>query len=227
LRPPHLLQLSARRAPVAVQNREEHLIQVAAVPGEGLPQDCLLHGAKLEQRAVAPSVLHGSASFESSHAERVEREFEHEFRGVLENSRSPERRANGESPLGRVQTRVQIAHLKDSDCGVESFHRHGKTHVLSRLPLPMRPGDEVLEPFDRRRRRRNEPRHFRSREERKERRGVGRAEIPQHDLTSRQHRETTPPVGANDPVAERRTDLHVQILAIRHFFHGSCSRLTG
>src|SRR6185436_1864929 len=129
-------------APVLRKNREERLIQMLPVLLERLPQQTFLHRADLHQRAVAAAVLHGGPRLEATDADRVEGELEHQFRAGFEHARAPEVRADGETPLRRVEPRAEIAHLEDADGRVVALHRHGEARVLAGLALAVRPRDE-------------------------------------------------------------------------------------
>src|SRR5436190_448937 len=78
----------------------------------------------------------------------------------LVNAGAPELGADGEAPLRRVEARAEVAHLEDADGRVVALQRHGEARVLPGFALAVRPRDETLEPFDGRRRRRDEARHF-------------------------------------------------------------------
>ena len=55
-----------------------HTVEILAVAEERLAQHTFLHGADLDERAVAAAVQHGRARLEAMNADRVEDEFEHE-----------------------------------------------------------------------------------------------------------------------------------------------------
>ena len=75
------------------------------------------------QRAVAAAVLHRRARFQPMHADRLEREVEHQL-GAFLNTPVPQ---NGDpmrkAPLGRAEARLELAHLEDPDGGVEALER--------------------------------------------------------------------------------------------------------
>src|SRR6185436_3769761 len=100
------------------------------------------------------------------HPERLEGEIEDQFRAILKHAGAPERGADGEAPLGRAEPGLGLADLEDPDGRVEAAERDRKAHIAPGGALTERPGNESLEPFDGRRRRRNETRHFFSSEER-------------------------------------------------------------
>src|SRR3989442_13338870 len=104
---------------IAVEDRVERLVQPDAVARERAAQDALLDRADLSERAVAAPVQHGGARFEPLHAERAEREIEHELGALFEHATAPERRANREAPFRRMERRVEPAHLEDPDRRVE------------------------------------------------------------------------------------------------------------
>src|SRR5262245_578809 len=84
----------------------------------------------------------------------------------------------------------------------------------------MGPGDEALEPFDGRRRRRDEPRHLFGRQHREQRLRVARPQLPEHDVVTGEHRQTLLPIGSSDIRYWRADDdVHVEIRLVRHLFH--------
>src|SRR5450432_114621 len=87
-----------RVAPVGVEDRVEDLVDLLAVLGERLAKQTLLHGAQLLEGAVATAVLYHRARFQPVHAERLEREIEHELRALLEHARAPEVGVDREAP---------------------------------------------------------------------------------------------------------------------------------
>src|SRR3954452_24278896 len=104
--------------PVARQNRVEVLIEILAVLEERFPEQALLHGAEFPERAVAAAVLHGRPRFKPLHAERVERELDHQGRTVLEHTGAPERRSDREAPLRELHPRPVSADLENPDRSV-------------------------------------------------------------------------------------------------------------
>ena len=76
-----------------------------------------------------------------------------------------------------LAARVVPPELEDPNRGVESLKRNRVAHVGAGGSLLMRPRDEPFEAFDRRRRRRDETRHFRGVEQRQQRRGIGGAQF--------------------------------------------------
>ena len=79
-----------------------------------------------------------------------EREVDDERRGVEEDPRAPERRADREAPLGRAEPGLELADLEDPDSRVHVVRHDRETNVVAGGPLAVRPRDEPLEPFDRR-----------------------------------------------------------------------------
>src|SRR6185503_3992722 len=63
-----LIHVVSDVAPIVFDNGVENLIDELAVLQERSPQQTLLHGSDLQQRAVPSSVLHSSARFEAVHA---------------------------------------------------------------------------------------------------------------------------------------------------------------
>ena len=82
-----ILQLT----PIFFENRVEHLIEVLAVAEERLPQPRFLHGAELQECAVASPISYRRARFQPVDRERVEDEVEHELRTFMEHAGSPKR----------------------------------------------------------------------------------------------------------------------------------------
>ena len=70
--------------------------------------------------------------------------------------------------------------------------------VFARGALTRGPGDEPLEPFNGRRRRRNEPRHFLGREHREQRRRVRRAKLAERQALAAEQRQPAAPIGLDD-----------------------------
>src|SRR5437762_9233285 len=156
-RQPSRRQALTRLAPVVVEDRVQHLIDVLAVAPERLPQHRLLHGASLQQRAVAASVEDRGARLEPVHAERLEDELLHQLRAVFEYTGAPQCRADGKAPFGAAELAIELPHLENADRRVRALQRDGEADVSAGIALPDGPGDEALEAFDRARRRRNEP----------------------------------------------------------------------
>ena len=123
-----------------------------------------------------------------------------EPRRVHEESRAPEIRAEGEAPFGRLERRIELPHLEDADGGVEALGHDREADIAACRALAMRPLDEPLEAFDRRRRRRNEPRHLARREQR---RRAARASVSRSSRSrtaaAGQHRQRLPPVALSWP----------------------------
>ncbi len=92
------------------------------------------------------------------------------------------------------ETRLELPDLEDPDRGIHAVRHHAEADVVACRALAMRPRDEALEPVDRRRRRRNESRHFVGREHRQQRRRVREPQLPQRHHRARQHRQRLPPV---------------------------------
>ena len=92
------------RSPVIFDDAVQHLIEVLAVVPERSPQQALLGRSDLQQGSAAPSVPDRRARFQAMHAECLERELEDEPRALFEYARAPERRADGETPLGRAES---------------------------------------------------------------------------------------------------------------------------
>jgi hypothetical protein len=117
----------------------------------------------------------------------------------------------------------QLAQLEDPDRRVVIGERHGKARVGSGTTLPVRPGNELLEAVQRGRRRRDETRNFLGRQQREERRRIGRTQFSQHHLCSRERRQARPPIGADrNRLVERRLRerrLHVEGRLVWHLFH--------
>ena len=59
-------------------------------------------------------------------ADDVEREVHHEFRSCPEHAGAPERRSDGEAPLGGAEARFELPQLKEADGSVESFDDDGE-----------------------------------------------------------------------------------------------------
>src|SRR5689334_3303902 len=88
-----------RGGAIDVDDGVERLVESHASARERSAQHALLHRADFPQRAVAAAVRHRGSRLETPHADHVEREVEHEPRALLEESRSPERRPDRESPF--------------------------------------------------------------------------------------------------------------------------------
>src|SRR5262249_17902766 len=141
-------------SPVFVENGPQHLVEVLTVAVERLPEDSLLNGANLPERAVPAAVPHRRARLEPVDAHRFERELDYPLSPFLEHTGSPVGRSDRESPLCRLEAGLQLAELEDADRRIRSINRHGEAGVSPDLPLPNRPRDEALEAFNRGGRRR-------------------------------------------------------------------------
>src|SRR2546425_1070625 len=146
----------ARGLPVLVENRVQHLIEVTAIVEERLAQDRFPHRAQLLQRAVPATVLHRGTRLEAVHAERLERELDHQLGAVLEPAGAPERRSDREAPFGGREGRGELPDLEDPNRRVVTLQRHREARVSADATLPDRPRNEALEAFNRVRRRRDE-----------------------------------------------------------------------
>src|SRR5579871_3122449 len=96
-------QAGAVRAPFGLENRVQRLIEALAATDERLAEYAFLHGADLQQRAVAAAVEHGRARLEAARAQRVEDELQHERRALGEDAAAPERRAERKAPLRDIE----------------------------------------------------------------------------------------------------------------------------
>src|SRR5687767_1298667 len=94
------------------------------------------------------------------HANHIEREINHELRTRYEQAGPPECRAERKPPFGSPERRIQLADLKEPDCGVVTGGPDREADIASCLTLALGPLDEPLETVNRRRRRRDEARHF-------------------------------------------------------------------
>ena len=147
----------------------------------------------------------------------VEREVDDQLRAVDEHPRSPERRTDGKPPLGRAEARLELAYLEDADGGVHAMRHDREADVVAGRALAMGPRDEPLEPFDRGRRRRNEPRHFLGREHRQQRRRVGQPQLAQRHQRSGQDRQRLPPVlSTSSPPGRRQSPPARPTPTVRH-----------
>ena len=72
----------------------------------------------------------------------------------------------------------------------------------------LRPGDELLEAFDRGRRRRNEPRHLLGGEHRQQRRRILGTQLAKHEVRSREDRQARAPVGRRRPLTASPWSRH-------------------
>ena len=100
-------------APVVGEDRPEHLVVTRAVRGdERAAQHAFLHGAELAHGRVRASVPCRDARLETMDAERVEREGHEEAGGLDEQPGTPVRRAEHDTPLGRVPVRIEEPQLQ-------------------------------------------------------------------------------------------------------------------
>src|SRR5205823_3349006 len=106
--------------------------------------------------------------------------------------------------------------------------RHGEAHIRAGRTLASRPLDESLEAVNRARWRRDEARHFFSRQQGEERRRVGGPHFAQHHRAAHQHWQLLAPAAA-DRFGGRRPvrrgggatgSLQLEFRTIGHFFHG-------
>src|SRR5436190_7737927 len=160
---------SLRLEPVGGNNRPHDLIQILAVLQQRSPKDAFLHRTELAQGAIAAAVLHGRARLEAVHVRVLEGEINRGPRAREKQARSPEWRADRESPLRDREPRRDRADLHETDRVVVALGHHAERHLTSGLALANRPLDEFLETLRRRRRRRNELRDLRDREHRQKR----------------------------------------------------------
>src|SRR4051794_33133589 len=74
----------ARSAPLAVEQRVERLVEIPSVAEKRPAENPFLHRAQFLERAIAAAILDGGARFEPMYAERLEHEFQHELRALVE-----------------------------------------------------------------------------------------------------------------------------------------------
>src|SRR5438552_3340535 len=98
-------------APILLEQRPQHLIDVLAVAAGRPPQNALFDGAELPERGVAAAVLEQHARFEPSRADRAEREGSDEADRFDENTGAARRRRHGAFPLRHFESRSQLSNL--------------------------------------------------------------------------------------------------------------------
>jgi len=91
-------------------------------------------------------------------AEHFECEPQGEFRAVGEHARAPVFRGERETPFGGAESGLERPDLKQADGGVGTSRNNHKADVLSGGTLAKRPRDELLEPVNCGRWRRDEAR---------------------------------------------------------------------
>src|SRR6188474_3014820 len=105
----------AGRTPVFLDDGIERLVEIFAVAEERFAQHAFLHRAHLAERAVAAAVAQRRPRLEPMDTERFERESQHELGAFLEDTQTPERRSERESPFGGTESRFGLTHLEDAD----------------------------------------------------------------------------------------------------------------
>src|SRR5882724_4710618 len=116
-------------SPVFFEDSPKRLIEILPVAEERLPENALLYGSQLAERAVASAVADGRAGFEAVHADRFEGELHDEFGTFLEHAGAPEGRADCEAPFRSPEPRFGRTDLKDSDGRVRVADRHRKAGI--------------------------------------------------------------------------------------------------
>ena len=104
-------------APVFLEHRPEHLIEVFAAAPDRSAQDAFLHRAQLAQRAVGAPVLQQHARLEPVRAERAERERSDQARGFEEDAAAARRRRERALPFRGFEARIELTDLQDADDG--------------------------------------------------------------------------------------------------------------
>src|SRR6185503_2233624 len=162
-----------------------------------MTQDALAFGSKLLHRSIPASVAESGACLQTMGPEYIEGEIEDEMRSLGEEARAPEFGADCEPPVGSGEPRTEGADVNQADRRIGSHGHDGEADVLSAGTLPVRPRDVALESFQRRRRRRNEPRYFLGGKEREQRRGIAGARLAKEHASSDQFGQGNAPVGSS------------------------------
>src|SRR5262245_18563620 len=87
-------------APVFLQHRPEHLIDVIAVQAHGTSEDAFLNGTELSQRAVRTAVAQQYPRLESVGSDRSERERSDQPREFQKHAAASPRGGDGAFPFG-------------------------------------------------------------------------------------------------------------------------------
>src|SRR5688572_26662131 len=215
---PHLQD--ALHPPVLRENAPQDLVVILAVAKERATEHAFLHRAQLAQRAVTAPVRRGRARLEAMRADHAEREVEDEAGAFHEDPRAPVFRAHREAPLRRAEARLERAHLEDANRRVHPGGHDREARVAAGAALTMRPRDEALEAFDRSRRRRDEARHFLSREHREQRGRVFLAQLAEREVRSGHYRKRLLPVRDRRRCSWRHHGRGlVQLVLEGHLFH--------
>src|SRR6058998_2191037 len=145
-------RLDLSNDPFAPHDGPQHLIHPDPVPTERLAQDGFARRAELLQCAVAAAVFDDGAGFETLDRQGLEREVDYAACRCLKDSRPPEGRADREAPFGQAELVVERAHLDDADRIGSARGDDAEADVLALGLLATRPGDELPESLDGRRR---------------------------------------------------------------------------
>src|SRR5947208_16944375 len=100
-------------APVFLQDRPQHLIEVLGAAADRFTQHAFLHRAELAQRAVGPAVLQEDACFEPVNADRAERKRADEPGGFEKGARAAPGRSQRALPLGALPAQVDLTSLNE------------------------------------------------------------------------------------------------------------------
>src|SRR5262249_33706203 len=209
--------------PILVDDRPQQLIQVLAIAKERLPQHALAPGAELAQRAVAAAVQRRRTRFQPMNPDDQEPVVERQRGAVEERACAPELAGEREAPFGRSEVRLERANLHQPDRNVGGPRHDRVADVLPRGALAMRPRDEPLEAFHRRRRRRDEACDLRGRQRGEQRWRVRQPQLAKRHQRTSERRQPRTPVGRGRNTCRqrhRRNDgLELGALLKRHLLH--------
>src|SRR6266850_6890491 len=104
-------------APVFLQHRPEHLVEILALQTHRTAKNAFLYRAELAQRAVRPAVAQEHARLETVRPDRSERERSHQSRRLEEHAAAARRWSDRALALGGFECRIELPHLEQPDSG--------------------------------------------------------------------------------------------------------------
>src|SRR5689334_13471216 len=122
-------------APVLLEHRPEHLVEVIAAAADRTTQHAFLRGAKFAECAVRAAVLQQHARFESMRPKRAERERADQARSFQEDAAAARRWRERAFPFSGFKTGIELPHLQKSDDGARGRERDDVGERESRRAL--------------------------------------------------------------------------------------------
>src|SRR5436190_17641689 len=96
------------QAPVFLEQRPEHLVEIRATAPERSPEDALLYGAELAQRAIRAAVLQQHTRLETVRADRVERKGPDQTSRFHENAGAARRGREHAFPFAGLERGIEL-----------------------------------------------------------------------------------------------------------------------